>query len=151
LFASGLPLAVLLMLFFRLPDMPVRTLLWALSFAGKPLRPHHMNRVPSDGPAILVTNCAGFDESMPVLSCTYRTIRFVLPSTPYGLVSFLGNRAGVVLSPADRARLLDEAEATLRQGDLVALSTHEGALTEELLAELGRRFPVPVVPVYCDA
>lgn len=154
LFASVLPLAVLLMLFVRLPDMPVRTLLWAFSFGGKALRPHHANRVPSVGPALLVTDCAGFDESMLVLSCTDRTVRFVLPSTPAGLVPFFANRAGVVLhlpGEGDAAGLLSAAEAALRQDDLVAFSVGDGARAVELVAELQGRLPVPIVPVCCDA
>jgi MFS family permease len=141
-----------------LPDLFVRSLLWARSVGRYHLRVIGGKHLPSYEPAILATNCRTFVECMHVVSVTDRTVRFVLTegeatAEPVGMLRWLAQRSGLVLlPPAASAAQIDAAVTlalkSLREGNLVGLSDLTTTASGEILAALRARHPVPFVPIY---
>ena len=100
--ASLMTLGILLLLCKQLPDFFVRALLWLRSHGRYRLRVIGLNNLPSDGPAILATNCDRFESCMQVLAATDRYTRFILfesaaDGPPRPLLRYLARRTGLVV------------------------------------------------------
>jgi 1-acyl-sn-glycerol-3-phosphate acyltransferase len=162
--ASGMTLAILLILCKQLPDFFVRSLLWLRTHGRYRVRVVGLNNLPSNGPVILATNCEHFHDGMQVLAATDRFTRLVLlegegdggPRRP--LLRFLARRTGLVELRPDQhngarwEKALHKASRTLAKGDLLALtvdSSHMPDRAECFLQELMRRRPATVLPVFC--
>ena len=162
--ASGMTLAILLILCFQLPDFFVRALLWLRTHGRYRVKVFGLNNLPSNGPVILATNCDRFHDAVQVLAATDRFTRFVLlegeadegPRRP--LIRFLARRTGLVELRRDQLngvtweKALHRAKRTLVKGDLLGLTVLTPDMTQEagaFLEELLRRKPVPVLPVFC--
>lgn len=163
--AAAMTLAILLVLCRQLPDFFVRSLLWVRSHGRYRLRSVGVNHLPTDGPAILATNCEGFQACMDVISATDRFTRFVLLESaadpePRPLLRFLAQNTGLVaLRPerttaAERQGARERAVAALRDAELLgvtAASDEHPAEAEALLGELRARSAVPILPVFWGA
>jgi 1-acyl-sn-glycerol-3-phosphate acyltransferase len=160
---SMMTLVVLLILCRMLPDFFIRTILWVRAMGRYSIKVSGIDHLPSEEPAVLATNCDRFTESMHVLACTDRRVRFILhehaPMEEYTRVlRFLAKNTGMIVLPAgpvaagERAGAAAAAQRTLDQGDVVAL-TVDGAQVEgvfgSLLAAIQQHRPAPIIPVYC--
>src|SRR5205823_2749536 len=76
--AGLMTLCTLLLLWRLMPDLFLRTLLWLRTDFRYRLEIFGMSRLPSHGPAVVVTNAGGIDPCLRVLSATDRTTRFLL-------------------------------------------------------------------------
>jgi len=166
LFVGGsvMTLVMLLVLCRLLPDFFIRTLLWLRAMGRYSIRVFGIHHLPTEEPAILATDCRSFAEAMHVLSCTDRSVRFILhenqvPKERTPLLRFLARNTGMVFLPAG-APSEEEVRATialarqsLGQGDVIALSHDQphDALFERLLSSISQSNPVPIVPVHCHA
>jgi MFS family permease len=163
LFIGGsiMTLLMLLMLCRMLPDFFVRSILWLRAIGRYRIRVFGIHNLPAEGAAILATNCERFTESMHVVSCTDRRVRFILqenlpPEEQTPLLRFLAQNTGMILLPArslqrsDIKKAIHAAQETLTQGDVVALTVDEDhQLFGELLSQLKDRSHAGIVPVYC--
>lgn len=158
---SVMTLLMLLLLCRMLPDFFVRTILWLRAIGRYRIRVFGIHSLPAEGAAILATNCERFTESMHVLSCTDRRVRFILkenlpPEEQTPLLRFLAQNTGMVLlpsrplQPTELQKALEAARETLLQGDVVALTVDDDRdLFDRLLTGLKDRTQAEIVPVYC--
>jgi len=167
LFVGGsvMTLIVLLVLCRMLPDFFIRTLLWVRAQGRYSIRVTGIQYLPSEEPAILATNCQRFTETMHVLACTDRSVRFILHETQpmeehSTVLRFLAKITGMlvlppgVVSPLVLSEATNAAQRTLEQGDVVALTVDddtEHGVFANLLGALQQRFAASIVPVYCAA
>jgi hypothetical protein len=115
-----------------------------------------MSNLPTDGPAILATNCERFDDFLHVLGSTDRFTQLIVPGrVPGGLLGYLAKRTDLVFLAADAPlvawnRACEEAARVLDRGNLVAVTTDTiHPLADELLDQLRKRVSAVVLPVYC--
>jgi MFS family permease len=163
--ASGLTLAILILLCRQLPDFFVRSLLWLRAHGRTRVKVVGVNNLPSNGPVILATNCDRFQDCMLVLAATDRFTRFVLlesatdegPRRP--LLRFLARRTGLVvlrgtIHAARWERALASANRTLDKGDLLGLTAESAELAQpaaKFLQDLLGRKRATLLPVYCGS
>jgi MFS family permease len=163
--ASAMTLGILVLLCRQLPDFFIRALLWIRAHGRYRLKVVGVNNLPSNGPAILATNCDRFEECMQVIGATDRFTRFILLESatddpPRPLLRYLARRTGTVAlrppttDPKAWDRALTKAARALDSGSLVAVT----ALSEEfsddtarLVEALRDRHPAPLLPVYCGS
>jgi MFS family permease len=161
--ASVMTLLVLLILCRMLPDFFIRTILWVRAQGRYHVKVYGIDHLPTDDAAVLATDCHRFQESMHVLACTDRSVRFILHEdeparewTP--LLRLMARNTGMVVLPGGKvpAQQLDEAAAlamrTLELGEVVALTVEDDPSTgafERLLAALQCTRQTPIVPVWC--
>jgi MFS family permease len=159
--AGLMTLLTLLLLWRLLPDLFLRSRLWLYVYRRCRLEVAGINHVSGDGPVILATNAADAGSCLQVLAATDRTTRLLLPPAAPDevvggwLLAWAGRlglgRLGEEPTRADLEKAAERAEAALARGEAVALSLGGGApgrVAEQLLENLGREWPVPVVPVW---
>jgi MFS family permease len=162
--ASLMTLVILLVLCRQLPDFFVRALLWLRSHGRYRLKVIGLNNLPSDGPAILATNCDRFQSCMQVLAATDRYTRFVLfesaaDEEPRPLLRYLARRTGLVvlhpgnISQAQWEKALTSATRTLDGGNLLGITIDSEEAASEaarFLDDLRRERSASILPIYCD-
>ena len=79
--AGLLTLFTLMLLWREMPDLFLRTVLWARAWGRAKLRIQGVTNLPGTGPAVLVTNADSPEGCLQVLSATDRTTHFVLTKT----------------------------------------------------------------------
>jgi MFS family permease len=162
--ASLMTGVILLILCRLLPDFFVRALLWLRSHGRYRLKVIGLNNLPSDGPAILATNCDRFQSCMQVLAATDRYTRFVLfesaaDEEPRPLLRYLARRTGLVvlhpgnISAAQWEKALLSAARTLDDGNLLGITIDsDEAATEaaRFLDDLRKERSASILPIYCE-
>ncbi len=153
--AGAMTLVTLLLLTWQLPDLLVRAMVWARSLGRYRVKAVDMHYLPTSGPAVLVTDCAGVEQCLQVLSATDRYTRFLMVSDAPGL---LGRGISLAVLRPGRAgpdawgRALGRAAEALDRGQIVAVPANANGAAAELekfVEDLQGRRPVPVVPVHC--
>lgn len=160
-------IALIFLLYRRLPDLFVRGAIWFRSLGHKRLQVFGAENLPSDGPVILATNSSHFEESIGVYAATDRFTRMILiesaaetAHTRAPVLRFLTRMTGLVslrsesASEADCDQALRAGLETLREGDIVAISLHEtpGSSTmASLVQKLQAAVPAMILPVRCTA
>ncbi len=161
--AGLMTLCTLMLLWWQMPDLFLRTLIWLRTQPRFRLEIDGLNNLPDNGPVVLVTNAQGVESCLHVLSATDRTTRFVLveEDTPLRSPWWLRLTAARPLlaqwqpgtNGVDGHVLERKAEEVLARKGVVGLSlggTDGGAMAERLLGELALRRPVPVLPVWYE-
>jgi MFS family permease len=160
--AALMTLLTLLLLWGQMPDLFLRTFLWAWATRRFRLEITGLNNLPGNGPVLLVTNAPGVEGCLQVLTATDRTTRFLLAEeeepcpVPWLLRTLAGwsalarLRAGATES--DWRRAGERADRLLRRKGVVGLSLggEAGARAERLFETITAQRPVPVLPVYRD-
>jgi MFS family permease len=153
--AGVMTLLTLVLLWRFLPDLFLRTLLWAHSCGRYSLEVIGVERVPTTGPLLLVTNASSPEECLHVLAATDRRTRFLVPlpedeKHPSLLLRWTAMKGlGWLKGPAtkqDWEAITARAQAALRQGDAVAVPATEGL--EGLLEGLRKSATVSILPVW---
>jgi MFS family permease len=121
--AGGMTLFTLLLLWWQLPDLFLRTRLWLRSLGRYKLETAGMLRLPASGPAILATDAGGPEQCLRVLHATDRVTHFLLPGQ------------------GEEAALLARGRKVLEGGGVV------GVGPDGLLGELSAE-GVPILPVH---
>jgi 1-acyl-sn-glycerol-3-phosphate acyltransferase len=154
--------AVTLWIFLLVPEFLVRFVDWLLISVLYRVRTDGLERIPDDGPALLVCNHVSFMDALIIMGSVRRPVRFVMHYRIFKapLLSFVFRAAKAIPiaggkeNPTLMARAFDAIDAALAEGELVCIFP-EGGLTldgeiapfrpgvENILA----RRPVPVIPM----
>lgn len=155
-------LAVTMYLYKLLPEFLLRFVAWLLINAIYRVEAEGLEKIPSEGPAIITCNHVSLVDPIVVMACSQRPIRFVMDHLIFKIpiLSFLFKTAGCIpVAPAKedpeiKERAFHLVKAALERGDMVGLFP-EGGLSpdgniqtfkrglERILSET----PVPIIPV----
>lgn len=154
--------AVAVYIYTLVPEFLMRFLVWMLIHTIYRVDKRGLERIPDDGPAVLVCNHVSFVDALVLGGCVRRPVRFVMYHRIYRLpvLNFIFRTAGAIPvapareDPALRDRAFEAIDAALAQGELVCIFP-EGRLTAD--GEIGEfkggierivaHRPVPVVPM----
>lgn len=158
LFASGLTLVTLLILWGQLSDLFYRTALWFRWRGKSRIETAGSNHVPSYGPALLATDAPTETRSLQVLSCVDRLGRYLRVDGNRETVKD-GARALIVVDEANApttnwSAAEEKADWTLERGEVVGLPLlNHGAIdyVANVYRAVQTRRPVVVVPVHVEA
>ncbi|HXH03025.1 MAG TPA: 1-acyl-sn-glycerol-3-phosphate acyltransferase, partial [Candidatus Competibacteraceae bacterium] len=154
--------AVAVYIYTLVPEFLMRFLAWMLIHLGYRIKKEGLERIPEEGPCVLVCNHVSFMDALIIAGCVRRPTRFVMDhrifATP--LLRFIFRSVGAVpIAPAkENPQLLEQAyeriSQYLRAGEVVCIFP-EGRITDS--GEIGpfrsgierilARDPVPVVPM----
>ncbi|TXK61052.1 MFS transporter [Alkalisalibacterium limincola] len=174
LFAAGLTIPQVLLvtailnalvatyIFSLVPEFLMRFISWLLVSALYRIRVQGTDRVPDEGPAVVVCNHVSYMDALIVMGCVKRPVRFVMYHRIFKIpvMSWIFRTARCIpIAPAKEdpelmERAFAEIEAALANGELIGLFP-EGALTRdgEIAAfrsgieRIIAARPVPVVPM----
>jgi MFS family permease len=160
--AGVITLVILLLLWRELPDFFLRSWIWLHSLHRYRLGVVGVNNMPTDGPAVLATNCGDVERLLHVLSVTDRTTHFLVldaaPSERLPVVArFLARGTGLnlPLPNPDKPREWEErvawAARFLEKGQFLVLPVGEEELEileEHFLRQVEERQPTLILPVY---
>jgi len=144
------------------PEFLLRFVAWVLVHTFYRVRLVNVERIPAEGPAVLVCNHVSYVDAIVIMAESPRPIRFVMDHQIFRN-PFLGwvfrHAKAIPIAPAheDAAQLAaayDACADALADGDLVCIFP-EGKLTKtgdmnpfrRGVTEILRRSPVPVVPM----
>jgi 1-acyl-sn-glycerol-3-phosphate acyltransferase len=154
--------AVALYIYTLVPEFLMRFMVWMLVHTVYRLRLSGAERIPDEGPALLVCNHVSYVDALVITAACRRPIRWVMHHRIFRvpLLSFFFRtaRAIPIASAKDDADALAQAYedigAALREGELVGLFpegqiTHDGELApfRSGVGHILARTPVPVVPM----
>ncbi|MDE2497267.1 MAG: 1-acyl-sn-glycerol-3-phosphate acyltransferase, partial [Xanthomonadaceae bacterium] len=154
--------AVTLWIFLLVPEFLMRFVDWLLISVLYRVRTNGLERIPDEGPALLVCNHVSFMDALIIMGSVRRPVRFVMYYKIFKVpvLSFVFRAAKAIPiaggkeHPKLMARAFDAVDAALAEGELVCIFP-EGGLTldgeiapfrlgaEKILA----RRPVPVIPM----
>ncbi len=154
--------AVAIYIYTLVPEFLMRFLIWLLIHTIYRLEKSGLEKIPEDGPAVIVCNHISFVDALIIAAACRRPIRFVMDHKIFRVpvLSFIF-RTGKTIPIAPKKEdpvLLEKAyediAAALRDGDLVGIFP-EGRITDsgELypfragITRILERTPVPVVPL----
>jgi 1-acyl-sn-glycerol-3-phosphate acyltransferase len=153
---------VALYIFLLVPEFLMRFFAWMLIHTVHRVHAVDTERIPEEGPAVLVCNHVSYIDALVIAAASPRPIRFVMDHrifrTP--VVSWIFRAAKAIpIAPAkEDARLMEQAydriAAALNEGELVCIFP-EGKLTRDGEIDEFRsgvqhiiaRTPVPVIPM----
>ena len=163
LLVTGLMNAVVaIYIYLLVPEFLMRFLAWLLVHTVYRVDKEGLERIPAEGPCVIVCNHVSFVDAIVIAACVRRPIRFVMDHrifrTPLLNFVFRTMRA-IPIAPAKedaamKERAFAEAAAALRAGEVVGIFP-EGKLTDtgELnpfrpgLQRILEQAPAPVVPM----
>lgn len=154
--------AVALYIYLLVPEFLMRFLVWLLVHSVYRLRKEGIERIPDEGPALVVCNHVSFVDALVIAAACWRPPRFVMDhrifSVPVLSFVFRTSRA-IPIAPAkeDAAmmeRAFDEVARALEAGEIVVIFP-EGRLSADGemapfrpgVTRILERTPVPVVPM----
>jgi len=154
--------AVAVYIYTLVPEFLMRFIVWMLIHSVYRLEKSGLEKIPDEGPAVIVCNHVSFVDALVIAAACPRPIRFVMDHRVFNLpiLSFVfrTSRAIPIASakedPAMMERAFAEVARALQEGDLVAIFP-EGRITDtgELypfrpgIKRILDATPVPVVPV----
>ena len=154
--------AVAVYIYLLVPEFLMRFIVWMLIHSVYRLEKSSLERIPDEGPAVIVCNHVSFVDALVIAAACPRPIRFVMDHRIFKLpvLSFVFRTSRTIpIAPAKEdpdmmERAFAEVAKALREGDLVAIFP-EGRLTDtgELSAfrpgikRILEATPVPVVPM----
>ncbi len=162
LFTAVLSAIVSLYIYTLVPEFLMRFLVWIFISLFYRIRRTHIERIPDEGPCVLVCNHVSFYDALILASAIRRPPRFVMHHTIFKLpvLSFIFRTARAIpIAPAkEDPVLLDQAyrdiAAALKDGEMVCIFP-EGRITDngELypfrggITRILEETPVPVIPL----
>jgi len=174
LFAAGLSIpqlilvtallnaAVAVYIYLLVPEFLMRFLVWILVHSLYRLEKSGLDRVPDEGPALIVANHVSFVDALVIAAAVRRPVRFVMDHRIFGIpvlnFVFRTGKAIPIASAKEDPQMMERAFAevarALRDGDVVCIFP-EGRITDtgELypfrpgVSRIVADTPVPVVPM----
>ena len=174
LFAAGLTIpqlflvaaimnaAVAVYIYTLVPEFLMRFMVWILIHTVYRLQKSGLERIPEEGPAIIVSNHVSYVDALVITAACRRPIRWVMDhrifAVPFLSFFFRTVRAIPIAPAKEDAALLERAYDSiareLENGELVGIFP-EGRLTSDGdmaefrggIMRILQRTPVPVVPV----
>ncbi|WP_321853823.1 MFS transporter [Paraburkholderia tropica] len=144
------------------PEFLLRFVAWVLVHTIYRVRLEHAERIPAEGPAVLVCNHVSYVDAVVIMAESPRPIRFVMDHRIFRspLLGWLFRHARAIpIAPAHEdatllAKAYDTCAQALAEGDLVCIFP-EGKLTKtgdmnpfrHGVTESLKRTPAPVVPM----
>lgn len=144
------------------PEFLMRFLVWLLIHTIYRVEKSGLERIPDEGPAVLVCNHVSLVDALVIAGCVRRPVRFVMYYRIFRMpvLSFIFRTARAIPiagsreDPALMERAFDEVSRALRNGDIVCIFP-EGKLTESGdmnafrpgITRILERDPVPVIPM----
>ncbi len=166
IFPVTLILAVLTLLlgavtFYLMPQFLLRMLMKLLSCTFYRIRTFNAERIPEDGPALLVANRASFVDILFISACTSRPIRFMMHERFYNvpflrrLYRSIGFISVSSTRPKQLVRTLEATRDLLRHGELVCIFPEEDITKNGTMSKfrdgmdelLPPELDVPIIPV----
>ena len=160
--AAILNAIVAIYIFTLVPEFIARFLAWMLAKLLYRLKVEGLDKVPLEGPAVLVCNHVSYMDAVLILGAVPRPTRFVMYYRIFDIpgmnIVFRATRAipiaGSKEDPALMERAFAEVEAALDEGELVCIFP-EGALTHDGeiapfrkgVERILESRPVPVIPM----
>ncbi len=163
LLVTGLMNAVVaIYIYLLVPEFLMRFLAWLLVHTLYRVDKEGLERIPAEGPCVIVCNHVSFVDAIVIAACVRRPIRFVMDHRVFRvpLLNFVFRIMRTIpIAPAKedaamKERAFAEAAAALRAGEVVGIFP-EGKLTDtgELnpfrpgLQRILEQAPAPVVPM----
>jgi 1-acyl-sn-glycerol-3-phosphate acyltransferase len=153
---------VAIYIYLLVPEFLMRFLAWLLVHTIYRVDKQGLERIPPEGPCVIVCNHVSFVDAIVIAACVRRPIRFVMDHRIFRipLLNFVFRTMGTIPiapakeDPAMKERAFAEAAAALRAGEIVGIFP-EGKLTEtgDLnpfrpgLQRILAQAPAPVVPM----
>ncbi|WP_020202580.1 MULTISPECIES: MFS transporter [Cupriavidus] len=153
---------VAIYIYSLVPEFLLRFIAWILVHTVYRLRRVNAERIPAEGPAVLVCNHVSFADAVVLMAGSPRPVRFVMDHRIFKvpLLSWFFRQAKAIpIAPAHEdpqmlERAYDEVARALAEGDLVCIFP-EGKITangeinpfKQGVQQIIRRTPVPVVPM----
>ena len=154
--------AVALYIYRLVPEFLLRFVAWVLAHSLYRIRTRGAERIPEQGPAVLVCNHVSFVDAVLIMGESPRPIRFVMDHRIFRIPLlnwFFRNAKAIAIAPAKEdpgmlERANERIDAALADGDLVCIFP-EGRITDtgELypfkpgVRRIVERSPVPVIPM----
>jgi len=146
----------------QVPDFALRFVIWVLSHTVYRVSHHHLDRIPEEGPALLVCNHVSYMDALVIAGAVRRPVRFVMDhnifATPI-MGSFFRLAKTIPIGPKSKVPEIYEAafdriDEELAAGHLVCIFP-EGKLTKDGEVDtfksgvdmILQRRPVTVVPM----
>jgi 1-acyl-sn-glycerol-3-phosphate acyltransferase len=154
--------AVALFIFKLVPEFLLRFVVWLLVHSIYRLETKDLERIPAEGPALLICNHVSFVDALVIAAACRRPIRFVMDHRIFRwpVLSFVfrtGRAIPIAPAKEDAAMLekaFDEVAAALADGELVCIfpegnitATGEIGAFRPGVRQILERTPVPVVPM----
>ncbi|MGO4326809.1 MFS transporter [Cupriavidus sp. 2TAF22] len=153
---------VAIYIYSLVPEFLLRFVAWILVHTVYRLQQVNAERIPAEGPAVLVCNHVSFADAVVLMAGSPRPVRFVMDYRIFKvpLLSWFFRQAKAIpIAPAHEdpqmlERAYDEVARALGEGDLVCIFP-EGKITadgeinpfKQGVQQIIRRTPVPVVPM----
>jgi 1-acyl-sn-glycerol-3-phosphate acyltransferase len=154
--------AVAFYIYALVPEFLMRFLAWLLIHTFYRVDEQGLERIPEEGPCVLVCNHVSYVDPIVIAACVRRPIRFVMDHRIFAipLLSFIFRTMRTIpIAPARedaamKERAFDAVAEALRNGEIVGIFP-EGKLTDtgELnpfrpgIQQIIETTPVPVVPL----
>lgn len=153
---------VAIYIFTLVPEFLMRFLIWILVNLLYRIKLKGLDKIPDDGPCVLVCNHVSFMDALIIAGCCRRPVRFVMDhrifKTP--ILSFIFRTAKAIpIAPAkENPELMEQAfdrvAEALEEGEVVCIFP-EGKLTADGkmnpfrpgIENIVNRTPVPVIPM----
>ena len=153
---------VAIYIYTLVPEFLMRFIVWMLIHTVYRLEKSGLERIPDEGPVLVVANHVSFVDALVIAAACRRPIRFVMDHRIFRMpvLSFVFRTSRAIpIAPAKEdpemmERAFDEVARALRDGDVVGLFP-EGRITDtgELypfrpgVMRILQATPVPVVPI----
>jgi 1-acyl-sn-glycerol-3-phosphate acyltransferase len=153
---------VALYIYSLVPEFLLRFIAWLLINVMYRLRAEGLQRIPDEGPALLICNHVGYVDAIVISAACRRPIRFIMESSIFRipvLSSIFRGMKAIPVAPAKQdpvvyERAFDLVAKELRDGNLVCIFP-EGRLTKDGeiapfrpgMMRILKETPVPVVPM----
>ena len=153
---------VAIYIYSLVPEFFMRFLVWLLIHSIYHVKTKDLEKVPEQGPALLVCNHVSFVDALIIAGCIRRPVRFVMYHKIYNLpiLNFIFRTAkaisiaGKYENEALLNKAFDDIDAALEEGDLVCIFP-EGKLTangnmnvfKDGMEKIIQRRAVPVFPM----
>ena len=153
---------VAIYIYSLVPEFFMRFMVWLLIHSVYRVKAKGLDKIPEEGPAILVCNHVSYVDSLIVAGCIRRPVRFVMYYKIYNLpiLNFVFRTAKAISIAGkfeDKAQLkkaFDDIDEALSDGDLVCIFP-EGKLTSDGsmntfrdgVEKIIERRAVPVIPM----
>jgi 1-acyl-sn-glycerol-3-phosphate acyltransferase len=154
--------AVALYIYLLVPEFLMRFIVWMLIHSIYRLEKSGIERIPEEGPALIVCNHVSFVDALVIAAACRRPVRFVMDHQIFRIpiLSFVFRTSKAIpiapakQDPAMMERAFAEVSTALGEGDVVAIFP-EGRITDtgELypfrpgVKRILENNPVPVVPM----
>jgi 1-acyl-sn-glycerol-3-phosphate acyltransferase len=153
---------VAIYIFSVVPEFLMRFVAWILIHTVHRVKGINVNRIPEEGPAVLVCNHVSYMDAIVIMAYSPRPIRFVMDHSIFKIpfLSWVFRTAKAIpIAPAKEnpwlmeKSFVDIAQA-LHEGDLVCIFpegklTRDGEINEFKggIMKIIERSPVPVIPI----